>query len=275
MWELQTPEAMKALASRLAALVSPVDFIALYGESGCRQDHLRARAAAGAWRDRCGDEPDLRAGALATPRAGRTINHCDFYRLGPGDEEETGFREMCAGSIVVAEWPGSPSRPCCLQAGLRCASKAKGLARSVSLTGFGAWEKKLARFREIEAFLAKTGWGDARCTADQGRRVRAPVLPAGTRQANRHAHGLAAATRRPADPRWPPLLRNRASRARRQPLHRHFRMAARQSRDQRSGRFRERSAIRALISSRIWATPFSASSSRKARASRSALCARR
>ncbi len=34
MWDLSTPEALKALASRLAPFVSPVDFIALHGDLG-------------------------------------------------------------------------------------------------------------------------------------------------------------------------------------------------------------------------------------------------
>ena len=98
---------------------------------------------------------------------GRTINHCDFYRLGPSEEEEIGFREMCAQSAVLAEWPEA------VQAALpadrlEVRIEGDGSARRVSLTGFGAWQKKLARFKEAEAFLVKAGWPDARCTAVKG-----------------------------------------------------------------------------------------------------------
>ena len=84
MWELKTPEAMKALASRLAAFVSPVDFIALYGELGAGKTTFAQ-----------GLLPPLGVSEEVTSPTyglvhsysvpGRKINHCDFYRLGPGE----------------------------------------------------------------------------------------------------------------------------------------------------------------------------------------------
>ena len=63
MWDLSTPEALKALASRLAPFVSPVDFIALYGDLGAGkttfvQGLLPALGIVGD-----GHEPDLSARA--------------------------------------------------------------------------------------------------------------------------------------------------------------------------------------------------------------------
>jgi N-acetylmuramate 1-kinase len=166
MWELPNPEAMKALASRLAAFVSPVDFIALYGELGAGKTTFAQ-----------GLLPALGvAEAVTSPTYGlvhayaagaRKINHCDFYRLHPGEEEETGYHEICAGSIVVAEWPEAiqavlpPDR-------LEVQIEGEGGWRTVSLAGFGAWEKKLARFREVEAFLARNGCHGARCVGVRG-----------------------------------------------------------------------------------------------------------
>ncbi|MGA9767156.1 MAG: tRNA (adenosine(37)-N6)-threonylcarbamoyltransferase complex ATPase subunit type 1 TsaE [Rhodomicrobium sp.] len=166
MWELQTPEAMKALASRLAAFVSPVDFIALYGELGAGKTTFAQGLlpALGVTEAVTSPTYGLVHGYTA---AGRKINHCDFYRLGPGEEEETGFREMCAAGIVIAEWPEIVEAA--LPASrLEVRIEGDGKTRSVSLTGFGAWQQKLARFREIDAFLVKHGWGDARCTAVRG-----------------------------------------------------------------------------------------------------------
>ncbi len=165
-WELQTPEAMKALASRLAAFVSPVDFIALYGELGAGKTTFAQGLlpALGVTEVVTSPTYGLVHGYAA---AGRIINHCDFYRLGPGEEEETGFCEMCAGSIVVAEWPEV------IQAllpadRLEVHVEGDGSTRSVSLKGFGAWQKKLARFCEVEAFLASNGWNSSRCVAVRG-----------------------------------------------------------------------------------------------------------
>ncbi len=166
MWDLQSPEAMKALASRLAPFVSPVDFMALYGDLGAgkttfAQGLMRALGVREAV-----TSPTYQL-VHSYAAAGRTIHHCDFYRLGPGEEEETGFRELCEGGIVLAEWPEA------VQAALpadrlEVRIEGDGSARRVSLTGFGAWRKKLARFEEANAFLVSSGWGDASCTAIKG-----------------------------------------------------------------------------------------------------------
>jgi tRNA threonylcarbamoyl adenosine modification protein YjeE len=158
---------MKALASRLAAFMSRADFIALYGELGAGKTTFAQ-----------GLLPALGVTeAVTSPTYGlvhgysvaeRHIYHCDFYRLKPGEEEETGLREMCAEGAVVAEWPEAiqselPSD----RLEVRISTSA-GSNRRVALTGFGAWQKKLARFREADAFLATIGWGEARCTAVMG-----------------------------------------------------------------------------------------------------------
>jgi tRNA threonylcarbamoyl adenosine modification protein YjeE len=157
---------MKALASRLAALVSPVDFIALYGDLGAGKTTFAQGLLPALGVTEAVTSPTY--GLVHSYAAGaRTVNHCDFFRLSPGEEEETGFHEMCASSIVVAEWPEAIQAV--LPANrLEVRIEGEGPARGVSLAGFGAWESKLARFREIEAFLARNGWGDARCAAVRG-----------------------------------------------------------------------------------------------------------
>lgn len=166
MWEFETPEAMKAMASRLAALVSAADFIALYGELGAGKTTFAQGLlpALGVTDPVTSPTYGLVHGYRV---AGRNINHCDFYRLSPGEEEETGFREICAGSIVVAEWPEA------IQATLPASRLevrigGSGDVRIVSLKGFGVWHRKLARFCEVEEFLAANGWADARCAAIKG-----------------------------------------------------------------------------------------------------------
>ena len=166
MWDLKTPEAMKALASRLAAYVSRVDFIALRGELGAGKTTFAQ-----------GLLPALGAtGAVTSPTygivhsyaaAGRTVNHCDFYRLGPAEEEEIGFREMCAESAVIAEWPENIQSALPLDR-LEVRIEHSNGARRVSLEGSGAWQRKVKRFLEAEAFLAEAGWEGARCTALRG-----------------------------------------------------------------------------------------------------------
>jgi tRNA threonylcarbamoyl adenosine modification protein YjeE len=158
---------MKALASRLAAFVSRADFIALLGELGAGKTTFAQGLlpALGVTEPVTSPTYGLVHGYSA---AGRSLYHCDFYRLKPGEEEETGLREMCAEGAVLAEWPEAirSSLPAD-RLEVRIAGEG-GSRRRVTLTGFGAWQKKLARFREVDAFLTKIGWGDARCTAVRG-----------------------------------------------------------------------------------------------------------
>ncbi len=165
-WDLDTPEALKALASRLAPFVSPVDFIALYGELGAGKTTFAQGLLPALGVDEEATSPTYQlVHAYAAPR--HAVYHCDFYRLRPGEEEEIGFRELCETGAVIAEWAGairSPLPPDRLEVRI----EGEETARRVALTGFGAWEKKLARFREAGAFLDAYGWGAARCTGIRG-----------------------------------------------------------------------------------------------------------
>ena len=165
-WDLETPEALRAFASRLAAFVSTVDFIALHGELGAGKTTFAQGLIPALGVNDIVTSPTYQL--VHTHTAGhRIIYHCDFYRLGPSEEDEIGFREMCATGIVLAEWPDAvqnnlpPDR-------LEVRIEEKGEARRLSLTGFGMWRKKLTRFVEIAAFLEGSGWGTSRCTAIKG-----------------------------------------------------------------------------------------------------------
>jgi tRNA threonylcarbamoyl adenosine modification protein YjeE len=165
-WDIETPEAMKALASRLAAFTGPADCIALYGDMGAGKTAFAQ-----------GLLPALGvSGPITSPTyglvhsyeaPGRLVFHCDFYRLQPGDEEEIGFLELCANGLVIAEWPDSlgvalpPDR-------LEVRIEIAGANRRVSFKGLGDWERKLRRFEQAEALLNKHAWSGAQCTALKG-----------------------------------------------------------------------------------------------------------
>jgi N-acetylmuramate 1-kinase len=163
---LENPEAMKALASRLAPFVAPIDFIALYGDLGAGKTTFAQGLLPALGVVEPVTSPTYQLVHTFNAPA-RTIHHVDFYRLSPGDEEELGFREMCSEAAVVAEWPEVTGAA--LPANrLEVRIEEDRGGRRVSLTGFGAWEGKLARFRKIEAFLSSNGWEEARCTAVRG-----------------------------------------------------------------------------------------------------------
>ena len=166
MWDFDTPEALQALASRLASFVSPVDCVALYGHLGAgKTTFAQGLLPALGVRETITSPTYQLVHAYPTPR--HTIYHCDFYRVGPGEEEEIGFGEMCETGVVLVEWPDViDARLPANRLEVRIAGE--GNSRTVSLSGSGAWEGKLARFRDISAFLGMRGWGDARCLAIRG-----------------------------------------------------------------------------------------------------------
>ena len=165
MWDLSTPEAMKALASRLAPFVSPVDFIALYGDLGAgKTTFVQGLLPALGIVETVTSPTYQLVHSYAGPR--QTIYHCDFYRIEPGEDEEIGLSEICSAGAVLVEWPGSIRRLPPDRLDVRI--EGEGGSRRVSLAGFGAWQRKLARFREIEAFLDANGWDGAQCLAIRG-----------------------------------------------------------------------------------------------------------
>jgi tRNA threonylcarbamoyl adenosine modification protein YjeE len=160
-WDASTAQVLKALASRLAAFVSHVDFIGLQGDLGAgkttfAQGMLAALGVTGAV-----TSPTYQ---LVHPYSAgqRSIFHCDFYRLQPFEEEEIGFQEMCGSGIVLVEWPDAIRSPL-PDDRLEVRIEEHGPTRRVTLNGFGAWQAKLARFRDVSSFLEQHGWGAAAC----------------------------------------------------------------------------------------------------------------
>ena len=151
MWDVDTPEALKALASRLAPFVSRVDFIALHGDLGAgKTTFAQGLLPALGIEDTVTSPTYQLVQNYAGPR--HTIYHCDFYRIEPGEDEEIGFSELCSTGAVLVEWPDTINRSLPPDR-LEVRIEGEGNARRVWLTGFGAWKRKLARFREVQGFL--------------------------------------------------------------------------------------------------------------------------
>ncbi len=224
MWDLKTPEAMKALASRLAAYVSRVDFIALRGELGAGKTTfaqgllpalgatgavtsptygiVHSYAAAGAHRQSL---RFLQAGACrgGGNRLPRDVRRKRRHRRVAGEHSKRAAAGPAGGAHRTLQWraPGFARRF------RRMAAESEALPGSRSFPGGGRL-------------------GGRALHGAQGRRFRAAVLAACARRRDRDADGLAAAARRAAHPRRTPLLRDRASSPRGPLFHRHFRMAA-------------------------------------------------
>ena len=192
-------EVMKALASRLAALVSPVDFIALYGELGAGKTAFAQTllTALGVAEAATSGQPMGERTAIQREPARSIIAIFSGSVLAT---RKTMASTRCAPEASWSRNGPRRSAPFCPPTGLRCGSEAKGATRSVSLTGFGAWEKKLGALPRDRCLSGQERLGRCALHRSSGRRFGAPVLPACARVRNPNADGLAAATRRAADP---------------------------------------------------------------------------
>lgn len=165
-WHVETPEALQAFASRLAAFVSPVDFIALHGDLGAGKTTFAQGLVPALGISDLVTSPTYQIVHTHSSRT-RVIYHCDFYRLGQFEEDEIGFREMSSTGIVLAEWPDAFRSVLPLDR-LDVRIEESGGGRVISLTGSGLWERKLERFQEVSEFLDENGWGTSKCIAIPG-----------------------------------------------------------------------------------------------------------
>ena len=165
-WQIETPEALRAFASRLAPFATAIDCIALYGDLGAGKTTFAQGFLAALGVTEPVTSPTYQI--VQTYEIGpRTVFHCDFYRIQPSGEEVERLREMSMAGIVIAEWadimdgflPGNR---------LDIHIAGEGHSRDIALSGFGAWAAKLERFKEASAFLAGSNWVDASCTAIRG-----------------------------------------------------------------------------------------------------------
>jgi tRNA threonylcarbamoyl adenosine modification protein YjeE len=171
--DLADEAATARLATEVAALLSPGDFVTLTGGLGSGKTSF-ARALV---RTLAGD-PDLEvpSPSFSLLQVYDTVNgrivHADLYRIErPSDLGELGFDEACDGAFVVLEWPERASSmlpedrlDICL-----ALDPDRGVTyRSALLTGFGGFAAKLAKAKAVAHLLALSGWDAAQRLHLQG-----------------------------------------------------------------------------------------------------------
>jgi hypothetical protein len=166
-WKIDLPDeaATLDLAQRILPLAKANDLITLSGDLGAGKTTF-ARALIRLLTN----DPQLEVPSptftlmqvYQTPAF--PVVHADLYRIRDASElAELGWDEAAEGALLIVEWAdkagGLP--PDRLDVSLAMASPRDPNQRVATITGHGAFAARVARARDIQALLERSGWGDA------------------------------------------------------------------------------------------------------------------
>jgi tRNA threonylcarbamoyl adenosine modification protein YjeE len=174
-WRLEadSEDATIAIADDLAGLLKQGDVVTLAGDLGAGKTTF-ARALM----RRLAKDPGLEAPSPTYTLAqayecdfGRIV-HADFYRIAsPAELAEFGWDEVKEGALALVEWAERAPKAFegdRLDVRLSFAETDNRDARSITISGYGAFAPRLATFKSLREFLREAGWGDARRQFLQG-----------------------------------------------------------------------------------------------------------
>jgi tRNA threonylcarbamoyl adenosine modification protein YjeE len=159
---LDDEAATERLAEDVAAVLQAGDLVALSGGLGAGKTTF-ARAllrslAADARLEVPSPTFPLRIDH-ALPRL--KVAHADLYRLGGREElDEIGLDEALGEGALLVEWPEALPADLSLNR-LDVVLSFEGAGRRAEIGVSGTWPERLARTREVRAFLDRSGWGGA------------------------------------------------------------------------------------------------------------------
>ena len=155
------------LAVDLACALEPGDLVTLSGDLGAGKTAF-ARALI---RHLAGDDtievPSPTFTLIQSYELPRfPLVHADFYRLsGAGELAELGFDDLPEGTVVLLEWPDRAAGllpPDRFDVTFTLVPKLGAEARNARIVGYGTFAARAQRMADIRAFLASSGFGEAR-----------------------------------------------------------------------------------------------------------------
>jgi tRNA threonylcarbamoyl adenosine modification protein YjeE len=171
--EAESEDATAAIAGDLATLLNRGDVVTLAGDLGAGKTTF-ARALIRA----IAKDPSLEAPSptftlmQVYEGAFGKIVHADFYRIEAiAEVAELGWDEACEDAILMVEWAENARelfQGDRLDVRLSFAEPERRDARLITISGYGAFARRLASFKSLHELLRAAGWADARRIPLQG-----------------------------------------------------------------------------------------------------------
>ncbi len=165
-------EGVEKLAQDLAAILKRGDVLCLQGDLGAGKTTF-ARALIRSLL-KAGDNTEIPSPTFALVQSYDAerfpIAHFDFYRIASPDEVlELGLDEAVSDGVAVIEWPEkAPEFLSSDRLTIELSEGDDSELRELVFVTHGDWDKKLARFIALQAFVENAGWQNAECRFLQG-----------------------------------------------------------------------------------------------------------
>ncbi|ARN82758.1 tRNA (adenosine(37)-N6)-threonylcarbamoyltransferase complex ATPase subunit type 1 TsaE [Methylocystis bryophila] len=171
--EADSEAATAAIAADLASLLRGGDVVALSGELGVGKTAFARALIRAIAKDPTIEAPSPSFTLMQVYEGdfGKIV-HADFYRIEAVHElAELGWEDVVQDAIVLVEWPERSKEIMDadhLDVALSYASEIGPNARMVTISGHGAFAKRLEAFKSLREFLRQAGWDDAHRAFLQG-----------------------------------------------------------------------------------------------------------
>lgn len=159
---------LERVAQRVALIVKPGDVVTLSGPLGAgKTTFARMLLTRLGVSDEVPSPSFALVQAYATPRL--SVQHCDFYRLQPGELGELGLEDGLPVSLTLIEWPErAPDWLPKDRLDISLDETSVPDRRRIVLTGHGSFGPRLERLQAMEDFLAGTDYAEAAAEYLQG-----------------------------------------------------------------------------------------------------------